>query len=501
MALDWKQTSQWWYARYRTRKGRKLVNLRIKIQGKRPDNIWGKGDEKFRRSRDRAMVKHDMLLTQINKDRDAQGELQELVELKTGRKYTTVSLPGLPNAWAEIPRRRKCGLRYIKQCQSTLTRFVSFIQQHWPEVDEMDLVTREHVLAFMDAESERGVSPKTWNTNFLLLRTCFKELQPNADAFKYYLSRPLTKDEETVFRKPFTASELKAVIDAAQGDDFIRPIIITGMCTAMRRGDCCCLKWSDVDLKQEFLTVKTAKTGGTAIIPVFPMLMHELQAQANNGSKYVFPEQQALYTQNPDGITWRVKKVLLKALQSEEDCAPLPQLSKKETIRKGHDYLARLHDSPKTERMRAVFDAYMKGTKGVLICERLGISTGTELYYLNEIEAAIGCRVVKGRKHPGKAASLKNKTDLLTSERKQGLKRASIRGFHTFRTTWVTLALTAGVSIELVQKVTGQKTADMVRKHYFHPYKEELKKVFMDKMPDLLSGVEQSRDQQMLRIH
>ena len=29
---------------------------------------------------------------------------------------------------------------------------------------------------------------------------------------------------------------------------FIRPIIVTGMCTAMRRGDCCLLEWKDVDL-------------------------------------------------------------------------------------------------------------------------------------------------------------------------------------------------------------------------------------------------------------
>ena len=37
-----------------------------------------------------------------------------------------------------------------------------------------------------------------------------------------------TKDTETVFRKPFTPEELKAIVDAAKDDDFIRPIIVTG---------------------------------------------------------------------------------------------------------------------------------------------------------------------------------------------------------------------------------------------------------------------------------
>ena len=72
---------------------------------------------------------------------------------------------------------------------------------------------------------------------------------------------------ETIFRKPFTPEELKAIVDAARENDFLRPILITGMCTAMRRGDCCLLKWKDVDLARRFITVKTNKTGQTVSIP------------------------------------------------------------------------------------------------------------------------------------------------------------------------------------------------------------------------------------------
>ena len=32
------------------------------------------------------------------------------------------------------------------------------------------------------------------------------------------------------------------ILDVCAKDDFIRPVIIAGMCTAMRRGDCCLLK-------------------------------------------------------------------------------------------------------------------------------------------------------------------------------------------------------------------------------------------------------------------
>ena len=81
----------------------------------------------------------------------------------------------------------------------------------------------------------------------------------------------------------------------------------------MRRGDCCCLKWKDVDLEQRFITVKTTKTRQTVTIPIFPALHKELNQLRGNGSKYVFPEAAAMYRRNPDGITLRVRHVLAQA--------------------------------------------------------------------------------------------------------------------------------------------------------------------------------------------
>jgi hypothetical protein len=56
----------------------------------------------------------------------------------------------------------------------------------------------------------------------------------------------------------------------------------------------------------------------------------------------------------------------------------------------------------------------------------------------------------------------------------------------------VTLALTAGVPLELVQKVTGHKTTDIVLKHYFQPGREAFRSALNAAMPKLLmSGSEQ----------
>ena len=84
--------------------------------------------------------------------------------------------------------------------------------------------------------------------------------------------------------------------------------------------------------------------------------------------------------------------------------------------------------------------------------------------------------------------------------RKEGLRRASVRDFHSFRVTWVTLALTAGVPLELVQKVTGHKTTDIVLKHYFQPGQEAFRQALQSAMPKLLTNGQKSPRDEMREI-
>lgn len=410
---------KWWYGRYEVNGKRYCSNLGVKITGKLPPSLslMDEGDNAFERSRATAQARLDELVEEARVKRDAARLVERLYELKTGEQIRSVALANLPEEWQKIPRRRKPNERYASQCRSTLARFAAFVRSQNPKVDDISSVTREMARAFMEAEEARGVTAKTWNDTLKLLRAACKYLLP-AGSINPLSSIP-TRETETIFRKPFTPEELKAIGDTARQDDFIRPIIIVGMCTAMRRGDCCLLKWKDVDLVRRFITVKTGKTNQTVSIPIFPMLYDELVTrQPSEG--YVFPEQAKMYLENSDGITWRVRKVLTAAgfKDAEED-------------KKSGDI------------------------------------------------------VVRGEIHV---------------ERNGGLRRASVRDFHSFRVTWVTLALTAGVPLELVQKVTGHRTTDIVLKHYFQPGREEFRKALQSAMPTLLTNGRMTPRDQMLEI-
>jgi integrase len=440
-----------WYARHELNGRMVYLNLGVKVAGTPPASLSLKeeGDVMFERSRATAQAKFESIVEEARSQRSSERLVEKLYEIKTGEQIKSVKLTKLGEEWENIGRRRKPDDRYASQCKSRLTKFADFVHSENSKADEIAHVTRTAARAFLDSEEKRGVTAKTWNDSLVLLRATFQHLLP-AGSINPFSGIP-TKETETVFRKPFTPEELKAILDAAKKDKFIQPIIIAGVCTAMRRGDCCLLKASDVDLKNRFISVKTAKTGETVSIPIFPalydVLKKALKDSANDG--FVFPKQAAMYTENPDGITWRVRKVLaLAGFKDTQDEGKTETDDEKPAI-------------GKLVKVNGPLDVALK-------------------------------QDANGAVHRGE----------IHAERNGGLRRASVRDFHSFRVTWVTLALTASVPLELVQKVTGHKTTDIVLKHYFQPGREDFRKALESAMPKLLTnGKKSPKDALLLLIN
>lgn len=358
-------------------------------------------------------------------------------------------------------------------------------------------VTAAMAEAFMQSEKARGVSGRTYNAVLILLRSSFKMLAQKASLTRNPFSGIITATEDTIHRQPFTQDELQAILKAADEDPFIRPLIVTGMCTAMRRGDCCLLRWEDVDLKERFVRVKTAKTGETVEIPMFPVLCAELNKLNPQKSGYIFPDQAKMHLKNSQGISVRVKRVLEMAgfydkdddEDKDEDTKvlkdPLPRLPTDELLEQGLRVLAEVPenamDATKREVIREVFKAYAGGDKLPAIAEKMGISKSTVSLYLHEMERRCGVSVLRARKK----RAAKRLGDL-GGARKVGLRRGSVRDFHSFRVTWITLALAAGVPMELVTRVTGHQSVAVVLKHYFRPGREDFRQAIESAMPKLL---------------
>lgn len=419
MAVEFRKGTKWWYGRYWANDKRHCVNLRIKVRGELPcEANSGLGDETFRLSRAAAEEKLAGIVEEAQSPAGAARLIEKVYELKTGIAIRRIPVADLQKEWDALPRRRTASASHLENCRHLFARFQKFLATHYPTVKDLSRITPAIAQAFLKDEDARGLSAKTWNDHLVLLRSAFRRLMPMGAINPF--AEILTRAVDPIYRHPFTPADLDAILKAAEADPDLRPVLITGMCTAMRRGDCCTLKWRDVDLPNRFLNVKTAKTGQTVAIPIFPPLLVELEARKDNGSEYVFPAIAEKYRQVPLNITRRVRRVFEKA--GFADVKPV------ETPRKGKP-------GPKP----------------------------------------------KVRPVPRAAVTV-------AREHGQGKNRVSIRDFHSFRVTWVTLALTAGVPLELVQRVTGHKTVDVVLKHYFQPSREAFRNALQNALDPWFSG-------------
>lgn len=413
--------SKWWYGRVMINGESVVKNLGVEIKGTIPPSLKQQSDLPFERSRAKAQAALEVLQRDFKKRSTAEELVQTIHEIRTGARIHSIPLQDAAARWKALPRRRPLSERYVSQAESWMTDFVDFLNTRHPAVREMADVQASMAKEHLKAVEDTGVSGKTYNNILIFLRSAFEALKDEAGIPKNPFAGIPTKEENTIFRKPFNEEELALIVEAATADPFIQPIIFTAICTAMRRGDCCLLPKSAIDLPNRFIKVKTSKTGELVQIPIFPLLRGVLEKLEPNDSPYVFPEQAAKYQLNPDNITDRVRKVMKAA---------------------------------------GFFDPEDSQT---------------------------------GEEKPAPRGEVHQ-------ERENGLRKASIRDFHSFRVTWVTLALTAGVPLEIVKKVTGHRTADIVMKHYFQPGREEFRRTLAGKLPAVIGGAPESKPIELQEI-
>lgn len=408
LEIKWGRSTRW-YGRFKRNGQRKAIPLDVFIEGTPPASrrLADRGDAAFERSRVRAQLRYEQTLRELDSSQSEETMLKRIHAARIGKsQMPTVRFSEVYDRWAAVPRKRKISASSLFQTKSLWTRLLTLINAEQPSATDLSDVEPATAEKFMTQEEARGITPKTWNNNLKSLKAVFNALAAQASIRKNPFEEIPDKEVDIIGHTPFTVEELATIIEAMKRPEhaFVAPIIAAGICTGMRLGDCCNLRWDSVDVANAFVSVKTSKTRATAEIPMFPLLEEVVRRQLPKRTEFVFPEAAAMYGVNPDGIRYRVQRVFADA---------------------------------------GYYDA-------------------------------------------GDGPKEKHRGDVHQS-RPGGLRRACLRGFHSFRVSWVTLALNASVPIEIVIRVTSHRTVEMVKSHYFKPGREDFRRALADKLPFMFS--------------
>ena len=448
------------------------------------------GDRAFEASRQRALAELREVMDGQRSDADQAALVERVHRARYGKRVELTRITDLYTIWIDRPRKRHPTEGHKEVARRTFERFVEYMKRAAPRITETGALRKEHIEGFLKDIEAEGVSARTWNGILSIMRGTMQRADPYAEATRYLRDQP-AKDMATVHRTPFTGEELERIFKAAAArDPLVHDLIVTAACTAMRRGDVCRLRWSSVDLSAGFITVKTAKTGETAEVPVFPPLRTVLESYPRKGV-YVFPEAEKLYRQAPDMLNRRLQAVLVDAGFVRPPINKLageyPKADPSDIRRIAESAMKKAGWSAKrVAKGRDILEGHLRGRGGRDVAEDLSISRGAVSTYLHELEKLTRLAIVSTPAGEGPEPSVCTVGEITPDMPRK--KRPSLKSWHSFRTTWATLALAAGVPLEIVRRVTGHRTAEVVIENYFRPGREQFRRVLADNLPKALVG-------------
>ena len=491
-----------WFGACKDSTGRRVIKsltTPIPADAVVPSSLRDDGDAKFEISRAAASKELEDFQNEERKKGRALHLKEDLIEAKTGRKWKEMPLADLPGFTKTMK-----GIR-SKDWQTwqvdVVGKFVAWAKERG--LRSTLEVTPEIAEAYVECLGEpddkgKAKTPKTVRHIKSILVLVLGRVLPDGVENPFKKIRVETPDGgETEHRKPLNAVEVDLLLAEAATDPFVFPLIVTALSTGLRRGDVCTLKWSSVNLKDRILTVRTSKTGAAVTLPIMDRLHCVLEgvlAERREAEVYVFPEAERMLRENPDGITYRVKKVFARAFEKPEEATVVEEKTTKHV--KLSDVLQ--------DVLKAVDSASMAAGKRAKLVDLLNLYASGKSYREIQAERTISRGAISGLLHEAeklvgmsflpdtsakKSSVRKAVQDVTRQARKIGMRDASKYDFHALRTTFVTLALGAKnpMPVEKVIALTGHRTVETAMKYYFKPKGSDFKNELEAAMPQSLS--------------
>lgn len=270
------------------------------------------------------------------------------------------------------PRKRQPSPELIKVKRSYWRDFLEFMKAHYSEIVKIADVRKKHAEEYIQLLRKTGryckevefkvgrkksvyhrkgrLSNKSCNTFQQTISEVFEKLFDDAGLIENPFATIPKLHNDCESREAFTEKELKLIAEKA--DCFIKPIFVIGIATALREGDICTLKWSEIDFTTNIIRRKMSKTRRIVEIPILPPLqaaLLEYNAKSAD-SEYVLPEHAKMYQNNSTGISMRVKKFLeslnIKTQKKVEGRDRLVSIKDVHSLRHTFCYYAGLYGIP-----------------------------------------------------------------------------------------------------------------------------------------------------------
>ena len=304
--------------------------LQYTVNGKRIATVLKDADGNNITDRDQAEAERKRILApfaagdQVEALKAITAKLADAEERQALAIETAADAIKLKDAWElyeASTERPQAGDATLHQYSFQWARFEKWMKENKPDMQALRSVSTQAAREYYNDLSGAGLSQGTVNKHTALLRLVFSVVntKPTTDGNYETLPNPFAniraKKHKQKSRRELTTEELRRIIDLASGETKL--LLALGIYTGLRMGDCCTLKWDEVEFaRNRILRIpnKTADNEKAVSVPLFHTLRDMLldAAQTSKGI-YVLPEAAETYTSRSTAITDRIQRLFWRA--------------------------------------------------------------------------------------------------------------------------------------------------------------------------------------------
>jgi integrase len=250
----------------------------------------------------------ESLMAIQNKIGNTQTQLDTLNAAQDAKLNPPLTLSQAWTAFAKSTERHDCGKATLREYEHKWTTFVEWMEREHPAKTTLRDVDKGTARAYMEHLNGNKRAPATINIHLLTLKYIFRVLKDNAKLTDEVWKGIKRKTVITQSRRDLTVDELRKVVGTATGE--LKVLFAIGVYTGLRLGDCCTLRWCEVDMSRNQIRRVPNKTARrkpkVIVIPIHPVL-HEILAgiSADGRAEFVSPKTAKIYVNGSRPIITR----------------------------------------------------------------------------------------------------------------------------------------------------------------------------------------------------
>lgn len=249
---------------------------------------------------------------QVRQLADSVKNLEEKVAEATELAHPPLKITEAWSAFVNSASRPDSGERTISDYNGYCRAFVNWITREDEELLYMRDVTSETAGKYARHLTSSRKSSNTFNKHIGFLKMLYRVLEDQARTKENPFAKITRKKLKTESRRELTIEELYRVLNKAEGD--LALLLGLGTFTGLRLGDCCTLRWGEIDLIKRVIRRipnKTASKNSKPVLIGIPAPLYELfiKISAKKRKGYLLPKLAAVYSETTrrSAITNRIK--------------------------------------------------------------------------------------------------------------------------------------------------------------------------------------------------